>query len=87
MTGQKLAKAIEHAKRTGGALIVAKLDRLSRSVKTLFELRDSGIGLTVCDAPELNTMSLGIFATRAQDERELISQRTRAALQVKRHSV
>ena len=36
------------------------------------------------DCPTFNTLTLGIFASLAQAERELISQRTKAALQVKR---
>jgi DNA invertase Pin-like site-specific DNA recombinase len=34
--------------------------------------------------PEANTLTIGIFATLAQHERELISSRTRAALQAKK---
>ena len=34
--------------------------------------------------PDANTLTVGIFATLAQHERELISGRTKAALQVKR---
>ena len=80
----ELAKAIEHAKREGATLIVAKLDRMARSVSFLFALRESGVNVEACDQPEFNTLTLGIFATMAQYEAELIGQRTAAALEAKR---
>jgi DNA invertase Pin-like site-specific DNA recombinase len=80
----ELAKAIEHAKREGATLIVAKLDRMARSVSFLFDLRESGVNVEACDQPEFNTLTLGIFATMAQYEAELIGQRTAAALEAKR---
>jgi len=79
----ELRKAIENCKRTNSTLIIAKLDRLSRNVSFIFALKDSGIDFVVCDLPQLNTLTLGIFATIAQSEREAISQRTKAALQAK----
>ena len=69
----ELAKAIEHAKKEGATLIVAKLDRMARSVSFLFDLRESGVKVEACDQPEFNTLTLGIFATMAQYEAELIS--------------
>jgi DNA invertase Pin-like site-specific DNA recombinase len=76
----ELAKAIEHAKRIGATLIVGKLDRLSRSVSTIFALRDSGVKFVACDLPEANTLTIGVIAAMAQHEREVISQRTKSAL-------
>jgi len=80
----ELAKAIEHAKKEGATLIVAKLDRMARSVSFLFDLRESGVKVEACDQPEFNTLTLGLFATMAQYEAELISERTAAAMEAKR---
>ncbi|GAB1537153.1 recombinase family protein [Geovibrio sp. ADMFC3] len=84
----ELKKAIEQCKKTGANLIIAKLDRLSREVAFLFnlkaELDRAGVGIVCCDLPDLNTLTLGIFATMAQHERELISKRTKEGLAVAR---
>ena len=71
-------------KKENATLIIAKLDRLSRKVSFLFNLRDSGINFIALDCPDFNTLSLGIFASLAQSERELISQRTKLALAEKK---
>lgn len=76
----QLFAAIEHCKRANAVLLIAKLDRLSRSVEFLFHLKNTGINFVACDVPELNALTLSIFAGMAQHERELISQRTKAAL-------
>lgn len=76
----QLAAAIEHAKRTGARLVIAKLDRLSRNAGFIFTLKESGVDFVAADMPDANTLTIGIFATLAQHERELISERTRAAL-------
>lgn len=77
----ELQKAIAHAKREGATLIVAKLDRLSRSIADIFTLKkDKQLSFEVCDIDASDTLMLGIFATLAQQERELISRRTREAL-------
>ena len=44
----------------------------------------SGVDIHCVDLPQLNTLTLGIYATLAQHERELIGQRTKAALQAKK---
>lgn len=82
----KLHDAIAHCKREQATLIIAKLDRLSRNIGFIFALRDSGINFYCCDLPSCNTITLGIFATIAQNERETISQRTKLALAVKKAS-
>lgn len=80
----QLDAALAHARAAGAVLVVAKLDRLSRNVGFLFALRDAGVDFRCVDMPDLNTLTLGMFATIAQHERELISERTRAALRAKR---
>jgi DNA invertase Pin-like site-specific DNA recombinase len=76
----ELNKALDLCKKQGLTLMIAKLDRLSRNISFIFQLRDSGIDIVVPTLPELNTLTLGIFATIAQNERETISLRTKQAL-------
>jgi DNA invertase Pin-like site-specific DNA recombinase len=78
-----LAAAIDRAKKEGAILVIAKLDRLSRNASFIFTLRDSGVNFQCVDMPDANTLTVGIFATLAQHEREPISSRTKAALQAK----
>ena len=78
----ELEKAIEFCKKENAILLIAKLDRLSRNVSFLFQIKDSGVEIACCDLPELNTLTLGIFATMAQHERELISKRTKEGLKI-----
>lgn len=61
-------------------LVIAKLDRLARNVEFTFRIINSGVQIYVCDLPILNTLVLGVFASVAQYERELITQRTKGAL-------
>ena len=81
---EQLATAIAHAKRHGAVLLIAKLDRLSRNASFIFALRDSGVDFVCCDMPDANTLTIGIFATIAQHERETIAKRTKDALAAKR---
>lgn len=81
---EKLHTAIAECKQTNSTLLIARLDRLSRSVEFIFSLKNSGINFICVDLPELNTMTLGIFATFAQSERERISERIIVALAEKK---
>jgi DNA invertase Pin-like site-specific DNA recombinase len=81
---EQLQLAISRAKREGAVLVIAKLDRLSRNASFIFALRDSGVNFQCVDMPDANTLTIGIFATLAQHERELISSRTKAALTAKK---
>lgn len=76
----QLLKALLRAKVTGSTLLVAKIDRLSRNAAFLMTLRDSGVSFVACDQPEANSLTIGILALVAQNEREAISSRTKAAL-------
>ncbi|MBV4189498.1 MULTISPECIES: recombinase family protein [Bacteroides] len=80
----ELSKAIDYCKVNNATLVIAKLDRLSRNVSFIFALKDANIKFYCCDIPELSTLTLGIFATIAQSERETISSRTKAALKAKK---
>ncbi|WP_233219340.1 recombinase family protein [Adhaeribacter arboris] len=75
--------AIEQARKIKATLVIAKLDRLSRNASFIFTLKDSGVDFVCADMPDANTLTIGIFAVLAQHERELISSRTKAALQAK----
>lgn len=82
-TRAELWRAIEYAKSEGVPLVIAKLDRLARDVEFTFKVMNTGIEIHFCDMPVVNTMILGVFASVAQYERELISARTKAALRAK----
>lgn len=75
-----LLKAIEECKKQGATLLIAKLDRLSRNASFIFTLRDAKIDFVCCDMPNANSVTIGIMAVLAQDERERISHRTKSAL-------
>jgi len=77
----ELAKALDMARRTGATLLVAKLDRLSRSVAFIATLlEDKKVNVTVAAMPHADKFQLHIYAALAEQEREFISLRTRAAL-------
>ena len=76
----ELAKALAHAKRIKGRLVVAKLDRLARNVAFVSALMESGVDFVACDNPHANRLTIHILAAVAEDEARRISERTRAAL-------
>jgi DNA invertase Pin-like site-specific DNA recombinase len=76
----KLQEALQLAKATGAKLLIAKLDRLSRNAAFLLSLRDAGVDFVCVDNPQATPLTIGILAVVAQDERERISARTKAAL-------
>jgi len=77
----KLAKAIRQSQLTGNKLVIAKLDRLSRSLHYITSLAESKIDFVVCDLPGCDQFTINLYGALAQRERELISTRTKAALQ------
>jgi len=76
----KLAEALSLCRLTGATLLIAKLDRLSRNAAFLLTLRDSGTSFVAVDMPEANSVTVGIMAVIAEEERRAISARTKAAL-------
>jgi DNA invertase Pin-like site-specific DNA recombinase len=75
-----LKQAIAHTKKIKGTLVIAKLDRISRRVSFIAGLMESGVNFKVAEMPEATSFQLHIYAALAQEERRLISERTKAAL-------
>ena len=75
-----LAKAFDACRAFNAKLVIAKLDRLSRDPVFLLSLRDAGIEFIAVDMPHANRLTVGIMALVAEQERDAISQRTKAAL-------
>src|SRR6185312_12601673 len=75
-----LAQALAHAKRVGGVLLIAKLDRLARNVAFIANLMESGVEFRACDMPEADRLMIHVYAAFAEDEARRISQRTKDAL-------
>ena len=78
----QLAAALALCRQHKARLVIAKLDRLARSVALISGLMESGVEFVAADMPEANRFMLHIMAAVAEHEREMISQRTRAALAV-----
>jgi DNA invertase Pin-like site-specific DNA recombinase len=76
----KLAEALRLCRLHRAKLLVAKLDRLSRSVSFISTMMESGIKFQAVDMPDVNEMVLHILASVAQGEAKAISDRTKAAL-------
>lgn len=76
----QLMEAMRFSKEIGATLVIAKLDRLSRRASFVMSLRDSGVDFVAADMPDANTLTIGIMALVAQQEREFVSSRTKAAL-------
>ena len=76
----KLAKALDTCRLTGATLIIAKLDRLSRDAAFLLNLEKAGVEFLAADMPNANRLTVRLMAVIAQEEREMISARTKAAL-------
>jgi DNA invertase Pin-like site-specific DNA recombinase len=76
----QLEKAFQLCRLTGAKLVIAKLDRLSRDAHFLLGLEKAGVDFVAADMPQANKLTIGIMAVMAQHEREMISERTKAAL-------
>lgn len=75
-----LAKAFAACRVYGAKLVIAKLDRLSRDAHFLLGLEKAGVDFVAADMPHANRLTVGIMAMVADEERRMISARTKAAL-------
>ena len=72
-------KAVALTKKHKATLLVAKLDRISRKVSTIALLMEQ-INFKVASMPNADKFQLHIYAALAEQERDFISKRTKAAL-------
>jgi DNA invertase Pin-like site-specific DNA recombinase len=80
-----LAKALTQARRAKCAVLVAKLDRLSRDVHFISGLMSHRVPFIVADlGADADPFMLHLYAALAEKERALISARTKAALAAKK---
>ena len=77
----QLVAALEACRKQKAKLVIAKLDRLSRNLAFIATLMESGVEFVAVDNPHANKLTVHILAAVAQHEREMISERTKAALQ------
>ena len=76
-----LQAALTRCRKEGTTLVVAKLCRLSRDAAFVLTLmKDSKVKFKVATMPQADNFQLGIWAVLNQQEREMISRRTREAL-------
>ena len=77
----ELASAVELCRRSEATLLVSKLDRLSRKVSAIAALmEDKKVSFRVAQMPYADNFQLHIYAALAEQERQFISARTKAAL-------
>jgi DNA invertase Pin-like site-specific DNA recombinase len=76
----QLGAALAACKKHRARLVIAKLDRLSRNLAFIATLMESGVEFTAVDNPHANKLTIHVLAAVAQHEREMISERTKAAL-------
>lgn len=81
----QLRAALAAAKLAGGAVVVAKLDRLSRDVAFIAGLMAQKVPFVVAElGADADPFMLHLYAALAEKERSLISTRTRDALRAAR---
>jgi DNA invertase Pin-like site-specific DNA recombinase len=75
-----LAEAIKACRVHGAKLVIAKIDRLSRDAHFLLGLEKAGVDFVAAEMPNANRLTVGIMAMIAEEERRMISARTKAGL-------
>lgn len=81
---KELRKAIEHCKKIGATLIIAKCDRFRNAAEALQIYEELDGNIYFCDAPTQDKMILTIMFAIYEKEARNISIRTKAALAAKR---
>jgi DNA invertase Pin-like site-specific DNA recombinase len=72
--------ALARCRQLGAVLAAARLDRITRRAHTLSQLLEDGYSVRAADMPGADDLMMRVYPALAQKERELISERTRAAL-------
>ena len=75
-----LLQSIALCRKRRAVLLIARLDRLARSVSFIASLIDSGVEFVAADNPAANKLVVHMMAAFAEFERDQIAARTKAAL-------
>lgn len=76
----ELTKALAHCRKSKSTLLIARLDRLSRSLSFVAQLLDANVDIRCADMPEANRLLMQMLAVFGEHERQMIRDRTKAAL-------
>jgi len=76
----QLLAALAECRKRRAVLLIARLDRLARNVAFISALMENGTDFIACDMPTATRLTIHILAAVAEHEREMISNRTKAAL-------
>ncbi|HEX9468952.1 MAG TPA: recombinase family protein [Bradyrhizobium sp.] len=76
----QLAAALATCKKHKARLVIAKLDRLSRSVAFTATLMERGVDFVCCDNPHATPLTIHILAAMAEHERKQVGKRTSEAM-------
>jgi DNA invertase Pin-like site-specific DNA recombinase len=76
----QLLAALSECRKRKAILVIAKLDRLARNVHFISGLMNSDVEFVAVDNPTASRLTVHILAAVAEHEREMISERTKAAL-------
>lgn len=79
-----LTAAIRACRRHRAKLLVSRFDRLSRSSNVMAEMAVQGVTLRIASHPDADETVLGFYAVIANSEARWISERTKAALKIRR---
>ncbi len=77
-----LLEALASCKKERAMLLIAKLDRLGRSVAFVSKLMESGVDFKAVDNPFAGKFMIHVMVAFAEHERDLISLRTKASLKI-----
>ena len=80
----ELVRALAHARRARAVLVIARLDRLARSVFVTSQLLNSGVEFVAFDNPHANRMSIQILAVMAEHGSRMTSLRVKASIAERR---
>ena len=67
-----LAEALATCRAKRATLLIAKLDRLARSVAFISNLMEGGVDFVAADMPSVNRLTVHVLAAVAEHEREMI---------------
>jgi DNA invertase Pin-like site-specific DNA recombinase len=80
----ELSKALDACHRGRATLLVARLDRLTRSAALLAILLEERIRLVVAETPQISPLMLHIYAALAEEQRRTMGRRVRAGIAARR---